>query len=279
MKSKLLFSIALSAILTLVNAQTKVTFYTNLGNFEAEMHDSIMPITAGNFISLVNSKFYDGIIFHRVISNFVIQGGDPLGTGFGGPGYTIPDEFDSTGILSNVKQTLSMANSGPNTGGSQFFINLKNNTFLDYDKNPTTSAHPIFGIVRTGWNIVDSIAQVPVNSNDKPITDVVMDSVRVTGSFLSMEQLHASAFKTEVYPNPATTESILDVFYEKPTAAEIHVYNQNGQRVHAQKIIVASGKNKVPLRTFGFGSFSPGLYFIEVKTAENVDFYKVIVAE
>ncbi len=100
---KLLLSVTFIICLqAAVTAQTKVTFYTTLGNFDAEIYDSLMPITAGNFLSLVNSKYYDGVIFHRVIKNFVIQGGDPTGTGSGGPGYTIPDEFDSTGVLSNT---------------------------------------------------------------------------------------------------------------------------------------------------------------------------------
>ncbi len=199
----LVFIISLQAALI---AQTKVTFYTTLGNFDAEMYDSLMPITAGNFLSLVNSKYYDGVIFHRIIRNFVIQGGDPTGTGTGGPGYTIMDEFDSTGTLSNTIQTISMANSGPNTGGSQFFINLKNNTHLDYNKSPLTSAHPIFGEVREGWNIVDSISRVPVNPSDRPVKDVVMDSVRVTGYYVSVAELGFEAPKIKVTPNPFVDE-------------------------------------------------------------------------
>ncbi|WP_417600111.1 peptidylprolyl isomerase [Owenweeksia hongkongensis] len=197
------FLISTQAVLT---AQTKVTIYTTLGNFDVEMYDSLMPITAGNFLSLVNSKYYDGVIFHRVIKNFVIQGGDPTGTGSGGPGYTIPDEFDSTGVLSNTIRTIAMANSGPNSGGSQFFINLKNNAYLDYDKAPLTSAHPVFAIVRDGWNIVDSIANVSVNSSDRPMPDVVMDSVRVTGRYIGVVEIDFDAPKVEVSPNPFVHE-------------------------------------------------------------------------
>src|SRR5688572_13012156 len=120
------------------HAQTQITFYTNKGIFVAEMYDTLQPITAGNFISLVKKKFYDGIIFHRVIDKFMIQGGDPTGAGSGGPGYTIKDEFHPA--TSNIQTTLAMANSGPNTGGSQFFINLIDNTRLD-------PKHPVFGKV------------------------------------------------------------------------------------------------------------------------------------
>ncbi len=131
MKKILIFCLAIAFALTtkISYAQTEVTFYTSMGTFVAEMYDTLQPITVGNFVSLVNAKFYDGIIFHRVINNFMIQGGDPTGTGYGGPGYTIPDEFDP--LASNVQKALAMANSGPNTGGSQFFINLVNNLYLD----------------------------------------------------------------------------------------------------------------------------------------------------
>ncbi|MBW2964620.1 peptidylprolyl isomerase, partial [Candidatus Woesearchaeota archaeon] len=114
---------------------TKVRLETNMGNITIEMA-SDMPITTGNFVKLVKQGYYDGIIFHRVIDGFMIQGGDPKGTGTGGPGYTIKDEF--TDHNRNNRGTISMANAGPNTGGSQFFINLVNKNFLD-------SKHPVFG--------------------------------------------------------------------------------------------------------------------------------------
>ena len=127
-------------------------------------------------MKLVNEKFYDGIIFHRVLQNFIIQGGDPTGTGSGGPGYSIQDEFHED--LSNIEKTISMANSGPNTGGSQFFFNMKDNTFLDYNESPTTSKHAVFGKVISGYSIVQTISNVSVNSQDRPLTDVVIDSIR-----------------------------------------------------------------------------------------------------
>ena len=244
--------------------QTQITFYTNLGVFQAEMFDSLMPITTGNFISLVDSQFYDGIIFHRVIPNFVIQGGDPLGTGYGGPGYTIPDEFDSTGTLSNIKQTISMANAGPNTGGSQFFINLKNNTFLDYDKPPTTSAHPIFGIVRAGWNIVDSIAHVPTDANDRPLTPVVMDSVRVTGSYLSVKEPLSNTVKACIYPNPTTAESILDITATNEEVVHVSIVSLAGTVLANQTLILQSGKNKIPLKTLQVSELPQGMYTVVI---------------
>ena len=132
-----------------------------------------MPITTGNFEKLVKEGFYDGTIFHRVIDEFMIQGGDPVGTGMGGPGYTIEDEFVEG--HSNVRGTISMENTGqPNTGGSQFFINLVDNSRLDFDKEPLTSKHPAFGEVIEGMDVVDAIAKVPKGAADKPLEDVII---------------------------------------------------------------------------------------------------------
>ena len=155
---------------------SEVRFYTNKGDFVVELEDKLAPIKSSNFLKLVNEKFYDGIIFHRVLQNFIIQGGDPTGTGSGGPGYSIQDEFHED--LSNIEKTISMANSGPNTGGSQFFFNMKDNTFLDYNESPSTSKHAVFGKVISGYSIVQTISNVSVNSQDRPLTDVVIDSIR-----------------------------------------------------------------------------------------------------
>ena len=142
----------------------KVLLETNAGNIVIELNLE-MPITAGNFEKLVSQGFYDGIIFHRVISGFMIQGGDPTGTGSGGPGYEIKDEFTKNNR--NDRGTISMANAGPNTGGSQFFINLVDNNFLD-------TKHPVFGKVVEGMDVVDKIGSVPTDGNDKPIEEVVI---------------------------------------------------------------------------------------------------------
>ena len=142
----------------------KVELDTNKGKIVIELYDD-MPVTVDNFKKLVNDGFYDGIIFHRVIDGFMIQGGDPTGTGRGGPGYTIKDEF--TDHNRNDRGTISMANAGPNTGGSQFFINLIDNNFLD-------SKHPVFGRVVEGMSIVDAIAKAKTDQYDKPIEDVVI---------------------------------------------------------------------------------------------------------
>ncbi|HPD81891.1 MAG TPA: peptidylprolyl isomerase [Candidatus Pacearchaeota archaeon] len=143
---------------------TKVKLETNYGDIVILLYDD-MPLTTSNFEKLANQGFYDGVIFHRVIDNFMIQGGDPTGTGMGGPGYTIKDEFTHAGGNKNLRGTISMANAGPNTGGSQFFINLVDNNYLD-------SKHPAFGEVIKGMDVVDKIAKVQTDANDKPLKDV-----------------------------------------------------------------------------------------------------------
>jgi len=149
----------------------KVLLETNMGNITIELYGD-MPITTGNFEKLVSQKFYNGVIFHRIIDGFMIQGGDPTGTGMGGPGYKIADEFTHAGGNKNEKYTISMANAGPNTGGSQFFINLVNNNFLD-------TKHPAFGKVIAGMDVVDKIAKVETDQNDRPLKDVKIISARV----------------------------------------------------------------------------------------------------
>jgi len=149
---------------------TKVLLETNVGNIKIELYSNDMPITAGNFEKLVKNKFYDGIIFHRVIKDFMIQGGDPTGTGMSGPGYTIKDEFAKNN--KNDRGTISMANAGPNTGGSQFFINLVNNNYLD-------AKHPVFGKVIDGMDIVDKIGNVKTGLNDKPVQEVKIIKAKI----------------------------------------------------------------------------------------------------
>ncbi len=150
-------------------ASTKVILETSMGNVKIELFDDV-PVTAGNFKKLVEKGFYNGVIFHRVIPKFMIQGGDPTGTGMGGPGYTIKDEFGKNNR--NVRGTISMANAGPNTGGSQFFINVVDNNYLD-------SKHPVFGKVVEGMEVVDAISNVKRDRNDRPLTPVVIKSAKI----------------------------------------------------------------------------------------------------
>jgi len=151
---------------------TSVRLETTMGNITIELRPD-MPVTAGNFAKLVQQGFYDNTIFHRVIDGFMIQGGDPTGTGRGGPGYTIRDEF--TASNRNVRGTIAMANAGPNTGGSQFFINLVDNSHLN-------SAHPVFGKVAEGMDVVNKIGKMKTDSNDKPVTPVKIIKAMVVNS-------------------------------------------------------------------------------------------------
>jgi peptidylprolyl isomerase len=144
---------------------SEVLLQTTLGDIRVELFEDTMPVTAGNFRKLVEKGFFNGVIFHRVIPGFMIQGGDPTGTGMGGPGYAIKDEF--TKDNRNARGTLSMANAGPNTGGSQFFINVVDNNRLD-------PKHPVFGRVVSGMEVADAISRAPRNRQDRPTTDVVI---------------------------------------------------------------------------------------------------------
>jgi len=149
----------------MADKNTKVRLETNKGDIVIELYSKDMPITAGNFEKLVKKGFYDGVIFHRIIDGFMIQGGDPTGTGMGGPGYQIEDEFTETELDKNNRGTLSMANAGPDTGGSQFFINVVDNNFLD-------GKHPVFGKVIEGMDIADAIVKVETDANDKPLDEI-----------------------------------------------------------------------------------------------------------
>ncbi len=138
-----------------------------MGNITIALNPA-MPVTAGNFEALVQKGYYNGVIFHRVIDGFMIQGGDPTGTGRGGPGYVIKDEFAPDNR--NDRGTISMANAGPNTGGSQFFINLVNNNYLD-------TKHPVFGNVVEGMDVVDTIAKVQTTGQaggNRPLRNVTI---------------------------------------------------------------------------------------------------------
>jgi len=257
------FTLIILCILTWTGVQaqvqTEVTFYTTEGDFVVELEDSLAPITAGNFLSLTNAEFYDGVIFHRVISGFVIQGGDPTGTGTGGPGYSIQDEFHPS--LDNVMWTVSMANSGPNSGGSQFFFNMTNNTFLDYDVAPLTSAHAVFGKVISGFGVLGAIQQVPVNGNDKPITDVVMDSVRVTvpGILTTIGELENDVLEVSVFPNPTNDFIHVAVAQQSLTSdCRLTVFSSDGKNVIDVKL-------NDQVTKVGLEALSPGIYLVQVQ--------------
>lgn len=146
-------------------------FATSMGNFRIELYSDLAPKTVKNFVDLAKKNFYDGVIFHRVIDGFMIQGGDPTGTGRGGPGYVIDDEFGE-GLKHSGPGILSMANAGPNTGGSQFFITLVPTPWLD-------GHHAIFGHVIEGMDVVEAIGHTKTNTYDRPVKDVVIQTITI----------------------------------------------------------------------------------------------------
>ena len=147
------------------------TLHTNNGPIEIELFEADAPKTVANFTKLAGEGFYDGVIFHRVIPDFMIQGGDPTGTGTGGPGYTFDDEANQHKVM---RGALAMANSGPNTNGSQFFIvTAEACPWLD-------GKHTVFGRVTSGMDAVDAISNLPRDARDKPRDDALIDRVELS---------------------------------------------------------------------------------------------------
>ncbi len=166
---------------------TTAVFQTSEGTFKAKLFDAEAPETVKNFIGLAEGtkewnsrskkgpKLYDGTIFHRVIPNFMVQAGDPEGTGMGGPGYKFADE--TKGSTQTFKQPgkLAMANAGPNTNGSQFFVTVTDTSWL-------TGKHTIFGEITEGYDVIEKISKLPTGAMDKPRKDVVLESVTIERS-------------------------------------------------------------------------------------------------
>ena len=146
-------------------------FKTNHGDFTVELFPDKAPITVANFKKLADRKFYDGTIFHRIIADFMIQGGDPQGTGFGGSDEMIPDEF-GPGLDFSEPGVLAMANAGPNTGSSQFFVTVVPTPWLQ-------NHHSIFGKVVENYDVVEAISKTATDFRDKPLEDVVLDTIEI----------------------------------------------------------------------------------------------------
>lgn len=189
---KLLFLLASicgsSALFAAADQDLIAKFTTSEGSFEAKLFYKEAPLTVSNFVELARKGFYNGLIFHRVIPNFMIQGGDPKGDGTGGPGYVFKDEFHPS--LKHSKQgILSMANSGPDTNGSQFFVTVKSTPHLD-------NRHTIFGEVTSGFDIVKKISEVKSN-NDKPLKDVKIQTVEIKGDWFKPAEVKKSKEMTQ----------------------------------------------------------------------------------
>ncbi len=220
-------------------------------------------------MGLVNTHFYDGVIFHRVIAGFMIQGGDPLGTGFGGTGIPIQDELTAPNL--NLQKVLAMANSGPNTGESQFFINLVNNNFL----NPN---YPVFGIVINNFSVVQAIGVVPTNSSDRPLTDVVMDSVRVTSvSAAGIAETNKPLFETDIFPNPVTDKSSISINSGTTNKVNLSIYNQLGELMYSDTKKLFTGINTILFNEIKANTFPNGMYYLIVSDGKTTSQHKFTI--
>ena len=169
------------------NMNPTATLKTNNGQIKLELFADQMPITVDNFIKLAEADFYNETKFHRIIKGFMIQGGDPNSKtddestyGQGGPDHTVQDEFVIGEMLTNTRGTIAMANTGqPNSGGSQWFINLVDNTNLDFNKAPLESKHPVFGRVIEGLEVVDKIGNVETKAGDIPVEPVIIEAIEI----------------------------------------------------------------------------------------------------
>lgn len=155
----------------MAETKTYAIFKTNQGDFTVELFSDKAPITVENFVNLAKDGFYDGTIFHRIIADFMIQGGDPTGTGRGGSKQTIPDEF-GPGLDFSQPGVLAMANAGPNTGSSQFFVTVVPTPWLQ-------NHHSIFGKVVENYDTVEKLSKVKTDWTDKPLEDVVLQTVEI----------------------------------------------------------------------------------------------------
>jgi cyclophilin family peptidyl-prolyl cis-trans isomerase len=213
-----LFSCSLIA-----HTQTLADFYTSMGNFRVELREDLMPITANNFIKLSRKGFYDATIFHRVVADFVIQGGDPIGTGSGGPGYTIMDEdhitmnHDSAGVIGMAKDVA------PNSAGSQFYFTLSPQPGLN-------RRYAVFGACIQGLQVILDIGKVRVNGDDKPLDAVILDSIRIVNTTTISHQ-EKMRMPLEVYPNPFTERSYIRYEIKRAGPLTLSIYDMQGRLI------------------------------------------------
>lgn len=252
-----------------LQSQTLVDFYTTKGDFRVQLREDLMPITANNFISLVDTGFYDGIFFHRVVKGFVIQGGDPAGNGTGGPGYTIMDEYhpsmnhDSAGVIAMAKTSL------PNSAGSQFYFTLAATPNL----NRTYAA---FGSCIEGLDVIMDIGDVAVGTNDRPIFGVRMDSVRLYDPSASNDNLQAEVL-TEVYPNPFKEQA--DIRYQIRHAGHVEVTVSDLQGRIIQTLANEQKAPGIYEIQWDASESAAGSYLLSVKTEKGVSTRKLVKVE
>ena len=247
---------------TALSADVTAKFETTEGNFEIKLFHEKAPMTVSNFVQLLKKGFYNGTIFHRVIPNFMIQGGDPQGTGMGGPGYEFSDEFHPD-LKHDKKGILSMANSGPNTNGSQFFITVAPTPHLD-------NKHSVFGEVIKGYDIVEKISKVKRDSRDKPEKEVKIKKVTITGSFKMVEVKKAKNLSNEEIEK--LTKSQVTSLFNKVAEAQKYgkiskvkmeqaraksgvvqaLYSANAGKKVLKMVVVGDAADKFELKQFQF---------------------------
>lgn len=264
----ILFTLVLLFTVQTAQSQSVARFYTSYGDFDVELREDLVPITANNFIDLCNQEFYDFVIWHRVVPGFVIQSGDPLGTGFGGPGYTIQDEFHPS-LTHNSKGILSMANSGPNTGGSQFFITLAPAPNLN-------NLHAVFGEVISGINTVDSIAGTPLNGNGSPVFPPVNDSIRIISSPVGIDHpiSETRAALGGNFPNPFSGQTMITFGLMDAGEASIVILDATGRMIRTLDAgFLDAGDHRLTWDAKdGFGQdVNAGLYFYQLHSLGTVD--------
>ena len=271
---RLPFFILMLLAVQVIQAQSIARFYTSKGDFDVELREDLVPITGNNFITLCNQKFYDHVIWHRIVPGFVIQSGDPTGTGSGGPGYTIQDEFHAS-LNHNSKGIISMANAGPNTGGSQFFITLAPASHLN-------NLHSVFGSVISGLNIVDSIAATPLNGNGTPVFPPVNDSIRIILTPVSIDQPAAPAILGGNFPNPFSGETTITFGLTQATEASIRILDATGRLVRELNLgWLEAGDQRViwDSKNAQGNTAKAGLYFYQLHTANFVDTRPMILIQ
>lgn len=253
------------------NAQTptSVDFFTSFGDFRIELYDSLMPITTGHFIDLIEQQYYDDVIFHRVMDGFVIQ------AGIGATQIpTIMDEFEPS--LSNLHYTISMANTGaPNSGSTHFFINLSDNIGLDYDNAPLDSFHPIFGEVTSGFATVDSIGNTPTNSSAAPLTDVVIHRARLVAPLTAAAPVPGQTLEMELFPNPVAGQLTINMRTQSAGQVQAAVYDLQGRLVETlMEQPLQSGSHTL---AWNAAAVPQGLYVLRIVSPEGIATRQVAV--
>jgi peptidyl-prolyl cis-trans isomerase B (cyclophilin B) len=259
----------------LKSQQLQITMKTDKGDIRLELYGDKTPITCANFVNLAGRGYFDGLNFHRVIANFMIQGGDPLGDGTGGPGYKFEDEFHPD-LRHTDPGTLSMANAGPNTNGSQFFITHIKTAWLD-------EVHTVFGKVLEGQDVVNLIAQydkiIEVTVQGAVYQEMMNVQERVDGWNATLDNYFPNlkvAKPLEDYPTPISSvrnDIVNFVIYPNPSSDFIYLELEKISLFSVKIVDLLSenvySANKLNTKKINISSFKSGIYFVEVRSKDG----------